>query len=34
MPNKCIDQLASEANWSESTLFAMAGYILVQQDQS
>ena len=26
------DQLASEeANWSESTLFAKAGYILVQQ---
>ena len=28
------DQLASsEANWSGSTLFAKAGYILVQQDQ-
>ena len=27
------DQLASsEANWSESTLFAKAGYIWVQQD--
>ena len=29
------DQLASsEANWSVSTLFAKAGYIQVQQDQS
>ena len=28
------DQLASsEANWSGSTLFAMAGYIPVQQDK-
>ena len=28
------DQLASEeANWSESTLFAKAGYIRVQQDK-
>ena len=29
------DQLASseEANWSGSTLFAMAGYIQVQQDK-
>ena len=28
------DQLASsEANWSGSTLVAMAGYILVQQDK-
>ena len=28
------DQLASsEANWSGSTLSAMAGYIRVQQDQ-
>ena len=28
------DQLASsEANWSGSTLFAKAGYILVQQDK-
>ena len=28
------DQLASsEANWSESTLFAKAGYIQVQQDK-
>ena len=28
------DQLASEeANWSGSTLFAMAGYIHVQKDQ-
>ena len=28
------DQLAySEANWSGSTLFAMAGYIWVQQDK-
>ena len=28
------DQLASEeANWSESTLFAMAGYIRIQQDK-
>ena len=28
------DQLASsEAKWSGSTLFAMAGYILVQQDK-
>ena len=27
-----LDQLASsEANWFESTLFAMAGHILVQQ---
>ena len=25
------DQLASEANWSGSTLFAKAGYIQVQQ---
>ena len=29
-----LDQLASsEANWSGSTLFAKAKYILVQQDQ-
>ena len=29
------DQLASEeAKWSGSVLFAKAGYILVQQDQS
>ena len=29
------DQLASsEANWSESTLFAKAGYIRVQQDKN
>ena len=29
------DQLASEeANWSGTTLFAKAGYIRVQQDQS
>ena len=28
------DQLASsEANWSVSTLFVMAGYIRVQQDK-
>ena len=28
------DQLgSSEANWSESTLFAKAGYTRVQQDQ-
>ena len=28
------DQLASsEANWSESTLFAKAGFIQVQQDK-
>ena len=28
------DQLASsEANWSESALFAKAGYIWVQQDK-
>ena len=28
------DELASsEANWSGSTLFAMAGYIRVQQDK-
>ena len=27
------DQLASEANWSGSTLFAKAGYIWVQQDK-
>ena len=28
------DQLASEeANWSGSTLFAKAGYILVQRDK-
>ena len=28
------DQLASsEANWSGSTLFAKAGYILVEQDK-
>ena len=27
------DQLASEANWSGSTLFVKAGYIQVQQDQ-
>ena len=25
---------SSEANWSESTLFANAGYIRVQQDKS
>ena len=28
------DQLASEANWSGSTLYAKAGYIQVQQDKS
>ena len=29
-----LDQLASsEASWSESTLFANAGYILAMQDQ-
>ena len=27
------DQLASEANWSGSTLFVKAGYIQVQQDK-
>ena len=27
-----LDQLASEANWPGSTLFAKAGYIQVQQD--
>ena len=27
------DQLASEANWSGSTLFAKAWYIWVQQDK-
>ena len=27
------DQLASEANWSGSTLFAKAGNISVQQDK-
>ena len=27
------DQLASEANWSESALFAKAVYIQVQQDK-
>ena len=27
------DQLASEANWSESTLFDKAGYIQAQQDK-
>ena len=27
------DQLASETNWSGFTLFAMAGYMRVQQDQ-
>ena len=27
------DQLASEANWSGSTLFAKAEYIRVQQDK-
>ena len=27
------DQLASEANWSGSPLFAKVGYIQVQQDQ-
>ena len=27
------DQLASEANWSGSTLFAKAGYIQAQQDK-
>ena len=27
------DQLASEANWSGSKLFAKAGYIKGQQDQ-
>ena len=27
------DQLASEANWSGSTLFAKTGYILAQQDK-
>ena len=26
------DQLASEANWSGSSLFAKAGYIRVHQD--
>ena len=28
-----LDQLASEANWSGSTLFAKAGYIPVQADK-
>ena len=29
-----LDQLASsEANWSESTQFAKAGYIRIQQDK-
>ena len=28
-----LDQLASEANRSRSTLFAKAGYIRVQQDK-
>ena len=28
------DQLASEANWSGSTLFAKAGYMQVQLDKS
>ena len=27
------DQLASEANWSGSALFAKSGYIWVQQDK-
>ena len=27
------DQLASEANWSRSTLFAKAGYIQIPQDK-
>ena len=27
------DQLASEANWSGSTLFAKAGYIRARQDK-
>ena len=27
------DQLASEANWSGSTLFVKAGHILGQQDK-
>ena len=27
------DQLATEANWSGSTLFEKAGYIWVQQDK-
>ena len=27
------DQLASEANWSASTLFVMTWYIPVQQDK-
>ena len=27
------NQVASEANWSGSTLFAKAGYIRVQQDK-
>ena len=32
--NAALDQLASsEANWSGSSLFAKAGYILVQQDK-
>ena len=30
-----LDRLASsEANWSESTLFAKAGHVRVQQDMS
>ena len=31
--NADLDQLASEANWSGTTLFAKAGYIQVQQDK-
>ena len=27
------DQLASEANWSGSTLFAKAGHVWIQQDK-
>ena len=27
------DQLASEANWSGSTLFSKAGYLRAQQDK-
>ena len=32
--NAAPDQLASEANWSGTTLFAKSGYIRVQQDKS
>ena len=33
MANNAVPDQLAEANWSGATLFAKAGYILVQQDQ-